>query len=279
MTAIPADRSRDVRIEDPSNLFIIHPIARALLPVAVRAGVSANAVSLIGMAIGCTAAWAYSGWGDARMASVGFMLMLAWMVADGLDGMVARATGTSSATGRLLDGLCDHGVFVLVYVTLASTIGTVQGWVLAVAAGAAHAVQSNLFESERARFHRRVRGDAGSTRPVRTGNGFERFYDSVAQSLDTLTAPVDRALRDSGDPARMAARYAEHAVPPLKLQSLLSANVRVLAIYLACLAGDPQLFWWFELLPLTGVTIAGLLWHKHATSALFASQAALRQGR
>src|SRR3546814_9333837 len=46
------------------------------------------------------------------MATIGLPLSLFWLVADGLDGMIARATGTPSAAGRVLDGLCDHGVFL-----------------------------------------------------------------------------------------------------------------------------------------------------------------------
>jgi hypothetical protein len=38
--------------------------------------------------------------------------------------------------------------------------------------------------------------------------------------------------------------------------------MRVVAIYLACLAGNPMLFWWWELGPLSLVTAAGIIWHR-----------------
>ena len=50
--------------------------------------------------------------------------------------------------------------------------------------------------------------------------------------------------------------------------SLLSANVRVYAIFLACMARDPSLFWWFELLPITAILIIGLFWHRRIESGL-----------
>ena len=53
------DQSRDRRIEDPTNLWVIHPASRALLPFAVRRGISANSVSLVGLALGALAALAY----------------------------------------------------------------------------------------------------------------------------------------------------------------------------------------------------------------------------
>lgn len=267
MTIPPPDRSRDRRIEDPTNLWIIHPAGRRLLPWFVARGISANAVSAGGLLLGAAAAFAYSNWTAWPWAVAGLLLSIAWLIADGLDGMIARATGTASPLGRMLDGLCDHGVFVLIYVVLASAIGTVEGWALAIAAGVAHAVQSSLYEGERTRFHRRCRGDAG-TLPVRSRNPLVLLYDAVAGAVDRFAHAFDDALRGQGDSARLAAAYGDAAARPLRLMWLLSANVRVYAIFLACLAGNPRLFWWFELVPLTAILVAGLVWHRAVESRL-----------
>ena len=48
----------------------------------------------------------------------------------------------------------------------------------------------------------------------------------------------------------------------MRLMRLLTANVRVGALFIACLAGDPRWFWWFELGPLTAILIIGLFWHR-----------------
>lgn len=267
MTIPPPDRSRDRRIEDPSNLWIIHPAGRGLLPWFIARGISANMVSVAGLALGTGAAFAYSDWTAWPWAFAGLLLSIAWLIADGLDGMIARATGTASPLGRALDGLCDHGVFVLIYVVLASSIGTVEGWVLAVAAGIAHAVQSNLYESERARFHRRCKGIAADP-PVPSRNPLVQLYDHVAGLVDRVAYPFDQALRQQSDPARFGAAYGNAAVRPLRLMWLLSANVRVYAIFLACLAGNPRLFWWFELIPLTIILVIGLIWHRAVEARL-----------
>jgi phosphatidylglycerophosphate synthase len=244
-----------------------------LLPLALRRGISANLVSLAGLALGISAAVAYWHWQDGRAALLGFVLMLAWLVADGLDGMVARATNTASAVGRVLDGICDHGVFILVYCTLATSIGTAQGWALAVAAGAAHAMQSSLYESERYRFHRRVRGDSGAVAVVRSGNILEKGYDAFAGTLDRMSAPFDRLLRRAPDPKALGAEYGRKAVPVLRFMALLTANVRVIAIFVACLAGSPLFFWWFELVPLSAITIFGIAWHRRVEAALVVGHA------
>jgi len=262
MTMPRPDGSRDRRIEDPSNLWLIHPLGRRLLPWAVRHGISANAVSIAGLGLGILAAIAYSDFERWPLAVLGLLLSIGWLVADGLDGMIARATGTASALGRALDGLCDHGVFALIYVALAWTVGTAEGWLLAIAAAGCHAVQSSLYEGERARFHRRARGVALASVPVPTGMALVRLYDSVAGSVDRITMPFERRFGAAEDKSAFARAYAAAAVPVMRFESLLTANVRVWAIAIACLAGNPRLFWWFEIVPLTAVTVLGLYFHR-----------------
>ncbi len=262
MTPPPRDGSRDRRIEDPSNLYLIHPASHALLPYALRHGVSANAVSLVGLACGTVAAIAYANWHNPAMALVGLVFSIAWLVADGLDGMIARATKTASALGRTLDGLCDHGVFALLYIALAWTVGTTEGWVLSIAAAGAHAVQSSLYEGERARFHRRVRGQPLGAVPTPTGMVLVRLYDSVAGSVDRISMPFERRFGAAEDRGTFAAAYAAAAVPVMRLQYLLTANIRVWAICIACLVGNPKLFWWFEIVPLTAICAVGLYAHR-----------------
>jgi CDP-diacylglycerol--serine O-phosphatidyltransferase len=271
MTPHAPDGSRDRRIEDPTNLWIIHPSARLLLPRALSRGISANTVSIAGFSIGALAALSYFNWRLWPFNLAGLLLSMAWLVADGLDGMVARATNTASPLGRFLDGLCDHGVFLLLYVALASSLGTSQGWILGGCAAVFHGVQSSLYEGERARFHRR-RGGVAIARAVPGHNRLVRIYDAVAGVIDTVAIRFDEGLRHDPDPARLGAAYGASAAKPLRLMSLLSANVRVYAIFVACIAGDPRLFWWFELFPLTLILIIGLCWHRIIEAQLIAGR-------
>nr|WP_213982114.1 CDP-alcohol phosphatidyltransferase family protein [Sphingomonas sp. dw_22] len=272
MTSTPPDGSRDRRIEDPTNLWVIHPTGRRLLPWFLERGISANAVSIGGLFLGILAAAAYANWQMWPFAFLGLFLSVCWLIADGLDGMIARATNTASPLGRFLDGVCDHGVFILIYVAMATSIGTREGWALAVSAGVIHALQSNFFESERARYHRRCKGIAAPV-PAPSSNPLVRFYDSVSGIVDTLSRPFDDMLRRASDPLQLADEYGTQAARPLRLMSLMSANVRVYAIFVACLAGNPRIFWWFELVPMTAILIACLAWHRLVELRLIRSRA------
>ena len=281
MTIPLPDGSRDRRIEDPTNLWLIHPAARALLPSTIAAGVSANAVSLTGLALGVSAALCYARWTSPALVVLGLALSVGWLIADGLDGMVARATGTASPLGRFLDGICDHGVFILIYVAMALSIGTGEGWTLAVLAGAAHIAQASLYEGERARFHRRVRGVALPVPALPPADAplLVRGYDRLAGVPDRLGLPFERLLARQDHPAVLAARYARCAVPAMRVQSLLSANVRVWLIAIACLLGNPRIFWWAEITVLSLVTAFGLMLHRRVERGLVTtSNSTIRSG-
>ena len=270
MTPPPPDQSRDRRIEDPTNLWVIHPAGRMLLPWFIARGISANAVSVGGLTLGVLAALAFGRWEHWPFVVAGSVLSVGWLIADGLDGMIARATGTASPLGRALDGLCDHGVFILIYLVLAWSIGTLEGWLFAIAAGVAHALQSNLYEGERTRFHRRCKGLASAPTHL-SRNPLVRFYDRIAGTIDRFARPFDEALRSRSDSTRLAVIYGEEAARPMRLMRLLTANTRIAAIFLACLAGDPRLFWWFEIGPLTLILIIGLVWHRSVEARLACS--------
>lgn len=268
MNSTQTTESRDRAIEDATNLWLIHPLARAGLTPAIRLGVSANMASVIGLICGVGAAAAYLHWRTPLFALCGLALSIGWLVADGLDGMIARATGTSSAAGRVLDGLCDHGVFLVLYLALGWSVGFGQATVPMLLAGVAHAVQSSLYEAERARYHRRTRGDGMPPSLPPSRNPGVRLYNAAFGLLDRIAEPFDRKLRASSSPAALAARYREAARRPMKSMALLSANTRVWAIFIACVAGSPAWFWWFEIGPLTLWAAGTMIWHRRVESRL-----------
>jgi phosphatidylglycerophosphate synthase len=267
-TVAPSPVSRDPGIEDPTNLWLIHPAARALLPAALELRMSANAISVAGFLFGVLAGAAYSRWFDWRFATLGFLLCLGWLICDGLDGMVARATGTASAAGRILDGLCDYGVFIVVQVPIAFAIGTIEAFALGIFSGVAHAFQSSLYEGERARYHRRLQGEPPANVVPPSANPLVRAYDAVATSMDRTAAPLDRHIAQAADRTGLIARYRALAAGPMKAQLPLTANARVVALFLFSLAGDPRWFWWYEITLLSLVAWAGIAWHRRVERRL-----------
>lgn len=237
----------------------MHRVAAALLPLAVRLGIHPNTVSLLGLACGAAAGFAYAQWRDPWMATLGFVLMIGWHICDGLDGQLARATGKVTALGRLLDGVCDYATFIFVLVPIALSF---DNWPLtlglALLSGAAHALQSAYYEGERESWIRRSRG-IFTVRPRSTAGGLiERSYNRIESQLGNRQRPIDGWL--ATHPAQLPG-YLAATAPVMRTMTILSANSRTVAIWVSCMIGLPVAYWLWELIGLSlfAMMLAGRL--------------------
>jgi phosphatidylglycerophosphate synthase len=250
---------RPLEIEPLSNRLVVHRLSAALLPGAIRLGIHPNLVTSAGLLFGLAAGACYLQWADWRFATAGFLLMIGWHVMDGLDGQLARATARTSDLGRLLDGVADYATFVAVYLALAFTNPRPGlALALAIAAGAAHALQSQFYEGERATYIRRLAGRFRAVERPETGGFAERLYNRGEALLGNRARPFDTRLEAATpvERSRMLAAWQPRAARALRAASLLSANGRTIAIWLAAIAGNPMLYWLWEIVGLTLVALA-----------------------
>lgn len=259
-------------IEDPSNLWLVHPLSERLLAPALRLGIHPNTVSFTGMGFGALAGWFYWHWQQPLAVVAGFLAMTAWHVMDGLDGKLARASGKTSPLGRLIDGLCDYMVFFFVMVPIAVSFDDWQPVLaLAVASGLCHALQSAWYEGEREAWKRRARGEFMPTpRPPARFWG-ERVYNAIEAGLGNGARAIDARL--ARQPALLPA-YLDATAPRMKRLSILSANSRTLAIALACLAGNPKLYWYWEIFGLSLLALVMAMGLRRAEAMLAEAQPA-----
>jgi len=266
---------RPTEIEPLSNRLLVHRLSSALLPRAIHLRIHPNIITGAGLGFGLAAAACYTHWADWRLATLGFLLMIGWHVMDGLDGQLARATGTSSNLGRLLDGIADYSTFIAVYLALALTQPDPRSaLLLALAAGASHALQAQFYEGERATYIRRGQGQFEPVARPETGGPFERLYNRGEALLGNRARPFDRQLADASPQrrAQLLAAWQPRAAAILRASAPLSANGRTLAIWLAALVQQPSLFWLWEIVGLTLVALA-------AARALRQSERAAGNGR
>ncbi len=261
MTTVAA---RPAIIEDPSNLWIVHPLADRLLPGALRLGIHPNTVSFTGMGCGALAGWCYWHWQQPGHVIAGFLFMVGWHIMDGLDGKLARASGKTSPLGRLIDGLCDYLTFIFVLLPIALSFDDWQTTLtLAVVSGALHAVQSAWYEGEREAWKRRARGVFVTEIRPPSGLGIEGLYNRVEQALGSGARAIDHAL--AACPAGLST-YLAASAPLVRGLCILSANNRTIAIALACLIGNPRLYWYWEIVALSviAVVMAAMLRRREA---------------
>jgi CDP-diacylglycerol--serine O-phosphatidyltransferase len=289
---------RTFEIEDPTNLYFIHPISARLVPVFARLGVTPNAVSLLGMGCGLLAGLSYHFYGDTFCAFVGFALMLAWHVMDGADGQLARLTKTYSELGKVLDGICDYVTFAAVYIGLGLAMSAVHGgwvWVVIAVSGICHALQSGAYELQRQNYNFWGLGRQSAALPAlqpapagwstrqRIVAGLNRFYARMqlragggAESFHARFAAL-LAAQPARAPALRAAYCAVFA-PIIRRWGVLCANYRTIGIFLAALMKLPLLYFLFEIFGFSLILVL-LLQAQKTQNAAFLQSLGQAEGR
>ncbi|MBT8471047.1 MAG: CDP-alcohol phosphatidyltransferase family protein [Marinicaulis sp.] len=279
----PDGYARPASIEERSNRYFVHPVSNFVAKIAVRVGVTANQLSVAGLISGWVAAGLYFYQPDRVAVGAAFIAMVFWHVFDGADGRVARATGTCSAFGRVIDGICDHLVFAAVYVSLTLSMikagAPLSVWFVVIGAGVSHAIQAAAYEERRQRFQRRSNGHKRSVtnENLLHINGRQSFfavgYDWIQRLASGAAGQLDEALEKlrKSDASLSVIQSAVNQTALLVRQwSILNANNRTLLIAVAAFFGQPILYFAYELIVLNAVLVA-LIIHERRVEAVIVS--------
>lgn len=289
--AEPARPLRPRELEDPLNYHLYHPLAWRLARALAAGPVTPNMVSVAGGLCVVAAGLAYAGplWGLAWPASaiLGLALHMAWHVLDGADGDLARLTGRSSPRGEMIDGLSDYlGHFVLyalLAVVLSGEIGPFA-WVVATAAGIAHAFQANHVESQRRFYLHWVYGKPwlASAAPEFEGPAgwLVGLYLKAAAVLGGEARTLDAAVTAAeGDPIRretLRGAIREGWAPLLALETWLGPNQRALALGASMLlTRSPLAYFVFGGVWLSALLVVSVVAHNRVARRLTRRIAAL----
>src|SRR5262249_8817708 len=146
---------------------------------------------------------------------LGFVLMIVWHIMDGADGQLARLSGKVTASGYVIDGICDYVTFIVVYVALALRLSADHGsavWIVVVAAGGSHIIQAAAFELQRAAYgqwaggrafqsvagiseQREARGEASPFAPFRA---LAALYTALQEPFQPVDVTLRQRLLDLG---------------------------------------------------------------------------------
>ncbi len=252
------------------NRVLYHPAARRLATALARTPVTPNMVSLFGAAMVVTTGILYARVGTPAAIAGGFLLHLLWHVVDGADGDLARMTGRASPIGELVDGLCDYGGHIILYVLLATALDDTIGigaWVLAVAAGLSRVMQSVFAESSRRSYQWWAYGvpwlQHNRGVPRGPGRAFSALYlllsGLVTGATDRVNALVAGAEIDPHERQRIARLARESGPAILGIPAALGANPRTVMLGLSMLAGSPIWFFLVEITVLNVLLVTGIV--------------------
>lgn len=236
-------------------------------------------VTLCGAALGIAAGHLYY-YRDLRWNVVGMVLHVLSNAFDNADGQLARLTKQGSRTGRALDGLADNLVFISVYVHLCLRFTSGGGsqfvWLLALAAGASHSLQSAAADYFRNAYLYFAEGSARAEldssaalqeefnrlrwRDYPWKKFLHRLYLNYTRQQEWLAprlSELKRATSQTDEPA-LSAAYRERSRPLIKWVNLLATNPRMLLLFAVLIIGHP--IWYFVVeLTLFNLVLALLL--------------------
>jgi len=256
-------------------------LARALVPTRV----TPDAVTLASLVVGLVAGhlfWYASAWINAA----GVLLFVASDVLDSADGQLARLRGTSTRTGRILDGVSDSLRFVNLYAHLGARLFVAgRGWggaALAFAALMSHTYQAGAADYIRQAYLYFAVGRGSEldlpeqTRPA-GASMWERlsawlYHDYVRRQawLFPRTTALVRAVGGrSGQavPAPLRADWAERQAPLVADCAWIAQNIRFALLAVTAVPGWPAAYCWVIVGPLNIVLIALVLAHERRAAS------------
>lgn len=265
-------------IEELADRYFFRPLGAGLARVARRLGLTPIEVTLGGAGVGVLAgALLY----DERLAFAGFLLLLVHGILDSADGQLARMTGRVSELGRVLDGLGGYVTHLAAYLAIVAAVlahgGPASIVVAGVAAGAATAVQAQLYDYHRTAYAAiAIKGVMPQPARIdaRWARGLLRWYDAMQHGLVGRHDAVVAAIAARSPSGRVAAddraRYRACFYWPVRGWNLLGDNTRFYAI--GVLAWFHRLPWFFAfILGPMNVALGLLCWWQARADRRFTS--------
>lgn len=249
-------------------------IATALKPTRV----SADAVTLASLVLGVLAGhlfWYRGAWINAG----GVLLYVVSDVLDSADGQLARLRGTSTRTGRILDGLADTGRFLSLYGHLGARLYVAHGWngaVLALAALLSHSYQAAAADFIRQAYLYFAVGSGSELDISEQGPALEHaslwsrisgwiYGDYVRRQalLFPRTTALARTLAGRDVPLSLRRSWAERQRSVVQGCALIAQNIRWLLLALTTVPHWPSAYCWIVVGPLNALALVLILAHEH----------------
>ena len=253
-------------MQHPLDRALYHPLAARLARRLAPTFVSANMVSVAGGFLVVAAAILYVQPFWPLAALLGLLAHMSWHVLDGADGDLARMKGTAGRRGEVVDGMCDYGSHIVLYLILAGASFSAIGWpawAMAIAAGLSRIVQANFYEVRRRQYLYWVHGKPwlGLDQSEVASPAFgwaTATYLGIARMLSLAEPEIDHIAREEDGRARLSHAFRGKTPSALAGSSLLGANLRTLVLGASMLAGSPLWFFLYEAIVLNGVLAAAI---------------------
>ena len=144
---------KDPQVEELLDLIFFRPPAYFMVKFLQHFPVSPNQVTFVGLILGIVT-FIFLIQGTVVSFLIGAVIFYIYGIVDNCDGMLARIKKNGTDMGKIIDGVADYLVNIMVYIGLG--IGLVQNnfsfsinintWVVVVIAGGCHILHSSVFD-------------------------------------------------------------------------------------------------------------------------------------
>ena len=290
--------------EEWLDIWFTRPIGLAIAMFCGRLGITPNAITLVGIALGMAAGWMFH-YSDLYHNLWGVLLLLVANFCDSADGQLARLTNQKTLLGRMLDGFASDAWFFCIYLAIIYRLWDtwgIWGFVLCAIAGLyCHSTQCALADYYRNIHLWFLKGDTGSELDSyekeqqiydelkMQGWSFARiyhfFYKGYCKKQERLTPKFQVFFKEvksgkwseeSGKNSHCNAtldrgqEFLSTSRKLMPLTNILTHNTRAFALFIAALINIPWLYPLFEIVvlqPLYGY----MRWkHEHLCETLIA---------
>ncbi len=264
-------------VEEWADRRFFRPLGWRIATALKNTRVSADAVTLASLVLGVLAGhlfWYRGTWINAA----GVLLFIVSDVLDSADGQLARLRGTSTRTGRILDGLADTGRFVSLYGHLGARLYVAHGWngaVLALAALVSHSYQAAAADFIRQAYLYFAVGSGSELDIAEQAPTVERaslwsrisawiYGDYVRRQawLFPRTTALARTLAGRDVPLSLRHSWADRQRSVVQGCALIAQNIRWLLLALTAVPHWPSAYCWIVVGPLNAVLVFLILVHE-----------------
>jgi len=256
-------------LEGIVDLAFYRRVGFGLAQFFARLNFTPTAVTIIGGVFGVVAGHLYF-YQALGINLIGLLFHVIANVFDNADGQLARLTNQQSRTGRILDPVVDHIIWLSIYIHLGLRLqlgGLSAAWIIALAAGLSHGLQAGAADYCRNAYlyFAKGRSELDSVSKVqqeyrqysRRTNAWSklllRLYLNAVHEQELLLPHVKRLLEITkrnfvdGFPTLFQSHYRTLARPTFKWWSLLMTNSRMLVLFVVFLLHQPVWFFWVEI--------------------------------
>jgi hypothetical protein len=268
-------------VEETLDIYFYRPLGYLIARVFHALRLTPNVATGCSIVIGLVSGHLFF-YRDLTLNALGVALFILADILDSTDGQLARMMNVRSLYGRIMDGISGNLIFINAYAHIASRVvadgGTPFVWVLAVAAGVSHSVQSGLADYYRNAYMRYAvsptKGELDGLESVRAQYAQLRwgrdFFKKIAMRLylnytaeQQVFAANFQILRKKVEdvyrgiiPPTFSEEYRRLNKPLLKFYTLLAVNFRVIVMSVCILIDRVTIFFWVELILLNLLAFA-----------------------